>query len=99
MRKQPSFTDVLHALERLELQPSSWSTMNEDQAVMNEAKEVNNFLMSVISSDLDWFKPGEGEGATASAKQDTVRDLAGKRVAERCGRSGMSHRYLNSSCS
>jgi hypothetical protein len=42
--------------------------------------------MAVISSDLAWFDGGTMEDA--ATKKEEVLELASKRVAERCGRSG-----------
>jgi len=52
---------------------------------------IQRFLMSIIASDLEWLQDSTGFGPdalTALEQKEILFDLASRRVAERCGRSG-----------
>jgi len=85
VRCKPSYEKLCKALQSLEIQPNNWS--GEDEPGSTSLKSTNDYLLSIISSDLAWFDT-EQTAATVSEQRDRVWDLAGKRMSERCGRSG-----------
>ena len=85
VKSKPSYEKLCKALQSLEIQPNSWS--GEDDPESTSLKFTNDYLLSIISSDLAWLDT-EQTAATASEQRDRVWDLAGKRMSERCGRSG-----------
>lgn len=81
IRSEPEYTMLTRALESLKLLPRNWSD-EPIQSQLSPAVEdavVQRFSMSIVSSSLDWL---------ASEERDVVYDMASKRIAERCGRSG-----------
>jgi len=77
-------------LQGLALQPTTWSenqNIEDEGTQANDPKDINKFLLAVISSDLAWFD-GKLGATDVFAKKDEVFGMASKRMAERCGRSG-----------
>lgn len=92
LRKRPTYVTILSALQALEIQPNSWVKISavEQSAPIDQAA-ILRFLMSVIASDLEWLRGSvdiHGEILTELDQREILFDLASKRVAERCGRSG-----------
>jgi hypothetical protein len=92
LRKKPTYAVLLSALQALEVKPNSWdkSSAAESSSLSDEAV-VQRFLMSIIASDLEWMPESTdigGEFLTALEQKELLVDLASRRVAERCGRSG-----------
>jgi hypothetical protein len=89
VRSKPSFASLYAALESLALQPNAWngSSKSQDLDVL-DSKAVNRYLLSVVSSDLTWFQDGS-EASVAMDQQERIWELANRRMAERCGRTGL----------
>jgi hypothetical protein len=92
LRKKPTYAVLVSALQALEVQPKSWSkTSDDEKSSVNDETVVQRFLMSVIASDLEWLLESTDIGEevlTALEQKEILFDLASRRVAERCGRSG-----------
>lgn len=92
LRKKPTYGVLLGALQALETHPNSWDKFSTiDQSSASDQAVVQRFLMSIIASDLEWLQESielGGEVMTALEQKETLFDLASRRVAERCGRSG-----------
>ena len=93
LRKKPAYGALMDALQGLEQEPNSWtkSPAAEQMATADHAV-VQRYLMSVITSDLGWLQDSidvDGKIMQASEQRETLFDLASKRIAERCGRSGI----------
>ena len=87
--RSPSFALLYAALESLALQPDSWTGAAKSQDLEDlDPKFVNQYLLSVVSSELIWFQDGSEE-VEALDRRDKVWELASKRMAERCGRTGL----------
>jgi hypothetical protein len=94
VRNKPSYNAILSALQALQIQPNSWSKIsNAEKSSANDQAVIQRFLMSIIASDLEWLQesPGfDGDVLAAQEQRETLFDLASRRIAERCGRSGKS---------
>jgi hypothetical protein len=94
VRKKPSYNAILSALQALQVQPNSWSKVsNAEKSAANDQAVIQRFLMSIIASDLEWLQesPGfDGDVLAAQEQREMLFDLASRRIAERCGRSGKS---------
>jgi hypothetical protein len=94
IRKKPSYNAILSALQALQVQPNSWSKVsNAEKSAANDQAVIQRFLMSIIASDLEWLQesPGfDGDVLAAQEQREMLFDLASRRIAERCGRSGKS---------
>lgn len=95
LRSKPSYRDLLKILTTLEVKPRSWdnSPTKEpaDQTVQDE-EDVQAFLLGLFKTDFWWFEDLKNEDVgtiTAQQQVDEIVDLASRRLAERCGRSGM----------
>jgi hypothetical protein len=91
LRKQPSYDTLLRALLALKIEPATWDVAGIS-VESDEQVAALRFLNSIISSDLDWLKdlPFYNGTALSSADQkDMLLGLASKRMAERCGRTGI----------
>jgi hypothetical protein len=92
LRKQPTYGMLLDTLQTLEIQPSSWTkSFAAEKSSPTDQAAVLRFLMSVIASDLEWLQDPidvRGNILTALEQRETLFDLASRRIAERCGRSG-----------
>jgi hypothetical protein len=87
LRKKPSYSQLLKTLKDLKLPPTSWNGASKIDSKM-DAKAVSQYLLSVISSDLAWLDRDVGESELVSNQKDELWELASRRLAERCGRSG-----------
>lgn len=90
-RKLP-YNSLINILQAL--QPNSGSADGSAVEVSGSADDasVNKFLMSVIMSDFSWLTDlSESQGSVLSAEdqRENLANEASKRLAERCGRSGM----------
>jgi hypothetical protein len=94
IRKKPSYDAILSALQALQVQPNSWIRLSDgEKSPASDQAVVQRFLMSIIASDLEWLQesPGfDGDVLAAQEQRETLFDLASRRIAERCGRSGKS---------
>jgi len=91
LRRQPSYETLCRVLNELEVLPSSWGSSTRKSSIPADNAAVLMFLMSVISNDLYWLEDstsGEDKPLSAHNHKEILLDLASKRVAERCGRSG-----------
>jgi hypothetical protein len=92
LRKEPTYGVLRSALQALENQPSTWTNSSAaGQSAPTDQAAVLRFLMSVIASDLGWLQDSidiRGEVLTPLEQKEKLFDLASRRVAERCGRSG-----------
>lgn len=99
IRKKPSYDAILSALQALQVQPSSWIRLSDaEKSPASDQAVVQRFLMSIIASDLEWLQesPGfDGDVLAAQEQRETLFDLASRRIAERCGRSGKSPTSLS----
>jgi hypothetical protein len=85
LRSKPSFTTLLFILESLAIDPDTQaSTSTSTASSQEDLAKVNQYLMSIISNDLSWL----GDSPEAEEKKEKVWELASKRIAQRCGRSG-----------
>jgi hypothetical protein len=100
IRKKPSYDAILSALQALKVQPNSWSKLfDAEKPSASDQAVVQRFLMSIIASDLEWLQetPGfDGDVLAAQEQRETLFDLASRRIAERCGRSGRSLPHFQS---
>jgi len=65
----------------LKIEPDSWTEASVNQyGNILDPKTVNQFLLSVVGSDLSW---------QTEEQREQIYNLASKRMSERCGRSGM----------
>jgi hypothetical protein len=87
LQDRPSFEKLCEALEGLAITPTSWSTESIEDTSLEDVKDVNNYLLSIITSELRWLKVTPDD-ETATDPKEVLWDLASKRMAERCGRSG-----------
>jgi hypothetical protein len=83
--QKPSYTELLTCLEGLRVQLCVWNPRKQRQtsktAPTYDRREVISFLSSLISSPLAWLSSDE--------EREVIWDQASKRMAERCGRTGM----------
>ncbi|KAI9047526.1 hypothetical protein LZ554_008242 [Drepanopeziza brunnea f. sp. 'monogermtubi'] len=91
LRRAPSYHTILKALKDLQINPATWddASLAEVDKSAHDAS-VNSFLMSVITSELDWLtgiKTDAGRNLPADGQKEVLIQEASKRVAERCGRS------------
>lgn len=96
LRSKPSYKDLSKILIGLELKPRSWDEIPAqslaDQLRFDE-EDVQAFLLGLFKTDFWWFEDLKGENLeaiTAQQQVDEIVDLASRRLAERCGRSGMT---------
>jgi hypothetical protein len=97
LRKQPSYNTILRALLALKIEPATWNATNISSESDDQVAALR-FLNSIISSDLDWLNDLSFYNGTALSyvdQKDMLLGLASKRMAERCGRTGI-HPSLNS---
>jgi hypothetical protein len=87
LREKPSYFLLHRILENLAVAPTAW---NGDSTKVPEADVVaiHQFLLSIISSDLAWLNEKDPENEKLEDQKDELWELASKRLAERCGRSG-----------
>jgi hypothetical protein len=91
LRKQPSYDTILRALLALKIEPATWDVTNIS-VESDEQVAALRFLNSIISSDLDWLNDlpfYNGTGLSFADQKDMLLGLASKRMAERCGRTGI----------
>lgn len=86
---RPSFEVLREALEGLAIKPTSWSNETTESSEPEDIKEVNNYLLSIISSGLRWLEVDADGNDSATDAKEVLWDLASKRMAERCGRTAM----------
>ena len=96
LRKQPSYDTILRALLALKIEPATWDVTNISSESDDQVAALR-FLNSIISSDFDWLNdlPFYNGALSYADQKDMLLGLASKRMAERCGRTGM-HPSLNS---
>ena len=82
LRSEPSFDQLLQGLKDLQIQPQAWD--DSDNSQNEDSKAVSSYLTSIVSSDLSWLTD------VGDSQRDVIWELASKRLAERCGRSGRS---------
>src|SRR4051812_3917121 len=56
LQSRPTFEELTNALEDLTIQPSTWSSNIQQETGVYDVKGVNDYLLSVISSGLNWLK-------------------------------------------
>ena len=92
LRKKPTYGSLLSALQALEVQPNLWNKSDTvELSSSGDHATIQRFLMSIIASDLEWFQDPISLGPdalTALEQKEILFDIASRRVAERCGRSG-----------
>lgn len=88
LQNKPSFHELCTALDCLALQPTSWSSEKPQEPAAEDVKAVNAYLLSVISSGLKWLQVDLNDSETDVDPKEVIWDLASRRMAERCGRSG-----------
>lgn len=93
LRSKPTYKGLLKILNDLEIKPKSWDEIpvevTTDEPVANK-DDVQKFLLNLFKTDFSWFEDEDGgSGAiTAQEQKDEIVDMASRRLAERCGRSG-----------
>jgi hypothetical protein len=87
LRTKPSYEALLEALKSLVIPPTSWNGASQND-MRTDAKGVSQYLLSIISSDLAWLDKDDEESDRVSDQKDELWELASRRLAERCGRSG-----------
>jgi hypothetical protein len=91
LRSKPSSTTLLSILESLAIDSGTQASISTSTASsLEDLANVNQYLMSIISNDLSWL----GDSPEAEEKKEKVWELASKRIAERCGRSGTFTTFL-----
>ena len=94
LRKKPPYGLILSTLQALEVQQNLWTDPTANaQSELTDPAAIMRFLMSVVASDLDWLQGSvnvDGKAVSATEQKELLLDLASRRVAERCGRSGKS---------
>lgn len=78
-----------------------WDQATAVQQTAAQEAAISRYLMSIISSIFEWFEDSvdtEGQSILAMEQREKLWDLASKRVAERCGRSGESIFMLLVTC-
>ena len=91
LRSKPSPTTLLSILESLAVDSGTRaSTSTSTASSIEDLGKVNQYLMSIVSNDLAWL----GDSPEAEEKKEKVWELASKRIAERCGRSGTFTSFL-----
>lgn len=81
LRQEPGYTTILSVLQSLQ-------TASSDDASRTEA---SRWLTSIIKNNLLWLDVPIMEGNSLIEPEDQreiIWDLASRRLAERCGRSG-----------
>ncbi|OAA46875.1 hypothetical protein NOR_02511 [Metarhizium rileyi] len=85
--QKPAYEALLAALQGLRLEPPIWNhqqgrhSAHEQESLATRRKaETTRYISSIISSPLSWMSEDE---------QETLWDLAAKRMSERCGRAAM----------
>ncbi len=91
IRRKPTYEKLLHTLWDLQKKPTSWDVPSPVEESADDAT-ILKFLMSVIASELDWFTDlvvVDGPVLSATEQKENLLHEASRRVAERCGRSGV----------
>lgn len=85
--QQPSWSELLDCLRRLEVKPPVWDYRKETAEIVEDYREGENarrqiaaYLTSIIKSSLGWIEDGD--------ERDIVWEAAGRRISERSGRAG-----------
>jgi hypothetical protein len=83
---KPPHRDLLDCLDNLRLEPPIWNAKSSHAARVVEdqvdSREVVSYLSTIIKSRLGWIQDEN--------QRDQIWALASRRLAERCGRTGMS---------
>ena len=94
LRKKPPYGLLLSTLQALEVKQNLWTNSGAaEQPESTDPAAIMRFLMSIVSCDLDWLQVSvnvDGKAVSATEQKELLLDLASRRVAERCGRSGKS---------
>jgi hypothetical protein len=88
LQTKPSFEELFIALQSLAIEPMTWSADGILELDFEDVKAINSYLLSIISSGLRWLKVDPSADESASDPKEQIWDLASKRMAERCGRTG-----------
>jgi hypothetical protein len=85
---------LLDLLLSLEIKPSTWTEpgIGSGEQDISDQRAVNTWLPTIFRSDLLWLDDttdANGNVVTGEAQREEIVDLAARRMAERCGRSGM----------
>lgn len=79
---------LLKILSSLAIQTSTWTGINTEEDA-EEKQRIVAWLPTIFQSDLQWFDDClVGDILRADAQREEIMELAAKRIAERCGRSG-----------
>lgn len=87
LQNKPSYEKLLKTLKDLELLPTTWNGASTQNPFI-EDKSISQYLLSIISSDLNWLEKDDDESELVDDQKDELWELASRRLAERCGRSG-----------
>lgn len=98
--QRPAYTTLLDVLQRLRQEPRIWGLkesreeiLKAQAASMAEAafnrQEIISFLSSIIKSGLPWLDNDE--------QREDIWEEASRRLAERCGRTGMCKEFVEES--
>lgn len=86
--QKPAYEVLLNCLKKLRVEPRVWSLqdsraeiLKEQAATAHDRREIIAFLSSIIKSGLPWLDSDD--------ERELIWEEASKRMAERCGRTGM----------
>lgn len=90
MWQKPSPEELKECLKQLELKPSIWNHKRRRSEVVHEQeettayirRETSTYLSSIIRSGLAWIEDDDDK--------ELIWSEASRRMAERCGRTGLS---------
>ena len=87
--QKPAYQDLIDTLAKLHVKPPVWgcnvpraAALRAQNARSQERREINQFLSSIISSNLTWIDNDD--------QREELWTAASRRLAERCGRTGRS---------
>ena len=87
LRTKPSYEKLRRALESLELPRTTWNG-DLTQSSTSDTKFALQYLLSIISSDLAWLEIANAKSKAVADQREELWEIASRRLAERCGRSG-----------
>lgn len=88
LRQHPSYQSLYRVLTLLEYHPPSWSECATRQEEDHDTPVISRYLTQIIKSSLDWFTDSDDDNKR-ERQQEEIWDLAARRLAERCGRTGI----------
>lgn len=91
LRQKPSYDKLYQVINSLSAQLPSWDGSSQSYVETSQDTEaISRYLTAIIGSDLEWLSNESTPESEAAKQRDTLWELASKRLAERCGRTGKS---------